>query len=426
VSAASGAGARFVHALAEKDFERVATLLDPGIDFRALTPNRSWQARGPAQVIDSVLKVWLEDGIVLERVSDLRVEEFSGCQRVAYRLHGRTGKGRFLIDQQAYLEERDGLISWMRVLCAGFRSPSSEKESPQPRASNDNQEAIAAWDGPLFERFVRFREILTTGLGAHGEAALRRSPPPPGSRVLDIGCGFGDTTQRLAQLVGAGGDAVGVDAAPRFIELAREEAHAAGATNVQFHTADVQAGLPEDGFAYAFSRFGTMFFANPVVALGNIRRALRPGGRLCMVVWRRKLDNDWLHRAETVVERYLEHNHDSEEPTCGPGPFSMANADTTSAILLAAGFEELQLARCDIPICIGRDMDEAVAYVCALGPAGELIRLAGAAAEPLLPTIQASLREALAEFNEPTGVIAPASTWIVTATAPSTTATQTA
>src|ERR687885_809700 len=97
-----------------------------------------------------------------------------------------------------------------------------------------NAEAIAAWDGPLFDRFVRFRHIVTEGLGAHGEEALRLYPPRAGWRVLDVGCGFGDTTRRIAALVGPGGEAVGVDAAPRFVETARAEATAAGAANVRF------------------------------------------------------------------------------------------------------------------------------------------------------------------------------------------------
>src|SRR4051812_42634224 len=100
-----------------------------------------------------------------------------------------------------------------------------------------NSEAIAAWDGPLYDRFVRFRHIVTTGLGAHGEEALRLYPPRPGDRVLDIGCGFGDTTQRIAGMVGDTGEAVGVDAAERFIETARGEAEA---PNVRFLVADVQ------------------------------------------------------------------------------------------------------------------------------------------------------------------------------------------
>src|SRR3954452_8554191 len=97
-----------------------------------------------------------------------------------------------------------------------------------------NSEAIAAWDGPLYDRFVRFRHIVTTGLGAHGERALELYPPRPGDRVLDIGCGFRDPTQRIAQLVGDAGEAVGVDAAERFLETARAEASEAGVTNTRF------------------------------------------------------------------------------------------------------------------------------------------------------------------------------------------------
>jgi len=241
-----------------------------------------------------------------------------------------------------------------------------------------NEEAIRAWDGPLYERFVRFRETVTTGLGAHGEEALRLHPPAPGQRVLDIGCGFGDTTQRIAELIGPSGEAVGVDAAPRFIDDAIREADEAGVTNTRFLVADVQETLMgEERFDVAFSRFGTMFFANPVAALRNVRRALLPGGKLVMVVWRRRIDNDWLYRAQTIVEGIVARPDEYDEPTCGPGPFSMADADTTSEVLNAAGFIDVALRRCDIPIMIGADLDEALELVMALGPAGEILRLAG-------------------------------------------------
>ena len=281
-----------------------------------------------------------------------------------------------------------------------------------------NAETLEAWDGVLFDRFVQFREIVTAGLGAHGEEALRVHPPAAGDRALDIGCGFGDTTQRLAELVGPDGEAVGVDVAPRFIEAAREEAEQAGVTNVRFLVADAQATEFDERFDYAFSRFGTMFFANPVAALRNVRLALAPGGRLCMVVWRRKLDNEWLHRAEVVVEDYVTEPEESDEPTCGPGPFSMADADTTSHILVNAGFEEISLRRCDIDIKIGNDLDHAVEFVTALGPAGEVIRLAGDEAERIRPEIEAALRDGLAEFVRSDGVWGTASTWIVGAKAP--------
>jgi ubiquinone/menaquinone biosynthesis C-methylase UbiE len=290
--------------------------------------------------------------------------------------------------------------------------------SSPAKVASANEETLEAWDGVLFDRFSQYRHILTAGLGAHGETAMKLHPPEAGDRVLDIGCGFGDTTQVLAGMVGEQGDALGVDVSPRFIESSRAEAEAAGASNVSFEVADVEVTEFEQRFDYAFSRMGVMFFANPVPALRNVQQALVPGGRLCAVVWRNKLENEWAHRAEAVVERFVEEPEESDEPTCGPGPFSMANADTTSGILMHAGFEQINLRRCDIPIRIGNDLDEAVEFAMALGPAGEVIRLAGDEAERIRPEIAAALREALGEFEGPDGILAPASTWIVTASAP--------
>jgi SAM-dependent methyltransferase len=281
-----------------------------------------------------------------------------------------------------------------------------------------NREAADAWSGPLFDRFVRYRDLVADGLGAHGDKALEVHPPQPGARVLDVGCGFGDTTQRLAELVGPEGEAVGVDVSEPFIAAAREEAEVAGADRVSFAVADVQVADLGKRFDYAFSRMGIMFFANPVAALRNVREALVPGGQLCAVVWRRKEDNQWVRRAELVVEEYLEHPEDSDEPTCGPGPFSMANADTVSEQLKIAGFESISLRRCDLPLKIGTDLDHAVEFNMALGPAGEVLRLWEDRIDELRPKIAAELRETLAEFDGPDGVFAPASTWIVGARAP--------
>jgi SAM-dependent methyltransferase len=282
----------------------------------------------------------------------------------------------------------------------------------------ENQEATDAWSGPLFDLFVKYREQTAAGRGAHGEAALELSPPRPGERVLDLGCGFGETTVKLANLVGEEGSALGVDVSEPFIALAREEAAANDVANLEFMAADVQTlELPRE-FDYAFSRMGLMFFANPVAALRNVAGALVPGGRLCAVVWRRKLDNEWVHRAELVVEDYLEHPEESEEPTCGPGPFSMANADTVTEQLTIAGFEQVSLRRSDLPLRIGDDIDQAIEFNMSLGPAGEVLRLWGDRVDEIRPTIAARLREALAEFEGPDGVSAPASTWIITARAP--------
>jgi SAM-dependent methyltransferase len=282
----------------------------------------------------------------------------------------------------------------------------------------ENREATEAWSGPLFECFVEYRDLVAGGLGAHGEAAMAAHPPRPGDRVVDLGCGFGDTTQRLAGLVGPDGDVLGIDVSEPFIELAQREAEEADAANVRFAVGDVQVTEFEESFDYAFSRMGIMFFANPVQALRNVRQALAPGGTLCAVVWRRKLDNEWVSRAEAIVDKYLDHPEQSDQPTCGPGPFSMADADTVSEQLKIAGFERVNFQRCDLPLKIGSDLDHAVEFNMALGPAGEVLRLWEDRIEEIKPKIAAELREALADLDGPDGVFAPASTWIISAKAP--------
>jgi SAM-dependent methyltransferase len=211
---------------------------------------------------------------------------------------------------------------------------------------------------------------------------------------------------------------VGIDVAAPFVETARREAAEAGVENVSFVLGDVQVADLGGGFDHVFSRMGVMFFANPVAALRNIRSSMSPGGRLCLVVWRRKLDNEWVHRAERVVERYLERPEETDVPTCGPGPFSMANADTVGEQLALAGFEQISFHRCDLPIKIGDDLDHAVEFNMAIGPAAEVLRLWGDRVDELRPQLAAEIREAIAEFDGPDGVVAPAGTWIVGARAP--------
>jgi len=282
----------------------------------------------------------------------------------------------------------------------------------------DNAEATEAWDGPLFDRFVHYRHIVVGGLAPHGDAALRLHPPQAGARALDIGCGFGDSAQQIAALVGPEGSVVGIDVAPRFIEAATAEAAAAGVANARFEVADVEtAALGE--LDYAFSRFGMMFCANPVAAMRNVRAALVPGGRLVMVVWRRKIENEWMYRAQQIVEQFVTKPEDYDEPTCGPGPFAMADADTVSQQLGIAGYGEIDFRRCDIPILTGNDVEEAIELVMDLGPAGEILRLQGDRAAELHEPIKAALREGLAEYATESGaIVAPASTWIVSAVAP--------
>jgi hypothetical protein len=114
-------GSAFAEALARKDFDTVQSLLHPEIDFRGLTPRRHWEADTPDGVIQGVLRTWFEDSDEIEELVYLESDSFSDRQRVGYRFHGHNQDGRFVVEQQAYLTERDGQIGWMRVVCSGFR-----------------------------------------------------------------------------------------------------------------------------------------------------------------------------------------------------------------------------------------------------------------------------------------------------------------
>ena len=132
-------------------------------------------------------------------------------------------------------------------------------------------------------------------------------------------------------------------------------------------------------------------------------------------MWRRKLDNPWMHVAEEVVARLVDQPAESDEPRCGPGPFSMADADTRRRAAHDAGFTEIGFERLDRPYRIGRDIDEAVAYNMAIGPGAEAIRLAGRQPGAMRPRIESALRVALRPYETGDGVHLGASTWVVTA-----------
>src|SRR3954447_11541002 len=282
-------------------------------------------------------------------------------------------------------------------------------------ATNANAEATQAWDGPLFERFVQYRDIIVTGLAGHSEKALALYPPPTGANALDVGCGFGDTTERIAALAGPMGHAHGVDVAPRFIHAANEEVKA---ENASFAIADVQFDDLGGPYDYVFSRCGVMFFDNPGAAMRNIRRSMAADGRLVAVVWRIREDNLWLYEAQQIVENLIGRPEEYDEPTCGPGPFSMSGADTTSGILVGAGFADVSLTRCDLPILIGHDVNQAIDLMMALGPAGEMVRLWGDRKADQHDAIRAALTERLAQLRTDRGIEAMASTWIVSAVNP--------
>jgi ubiquinone/menaquinone biosynthesis C-methylase UbiE len=283
---------------------------------------------------------------------------------------------------------------------------------------SDNDVIIEAWNSVLFDKFSRFKHLLVDGLGPHSDEALRRHPYPLGARVLDVGCGFGDSTRRIASSVGSAGEAVGVDCARNFTRVA--EADAQGVSNARFLVADVQQEPLGGPYDFAFARFGTMFFNLPGAAMRNVRRHLVPGGEFLQIVWRIRQDNPWLYNAEQRVREIVPvvSHEETNQVHCGPGPFSMSGPDLVSSMLLGAGFERVTFERFDTDICIGRDLDEAIEFAMALGPAGEIIRLAGEEGVRLTPTVRTALREVLAPFSSERGVWAGSSTWFISAKNP--------
>jgi SAM-dependent methyltransferase len=283
-----------------------------------------------------------------------------------------------------------------------------------------NEEAVRAWDTVLYERWKSNRKVFVGALSEVTEELFDLYPPPKGGRCIDIGCGFGETTQRLAQLVCRSGSVLGTDSSPRFIEDARREAAEAGVENVGFEVADAQTAAWDPVYDYAFSRMGTQFFAAPVPAMRAIRASLRPRGRLAKICWRRKAESPFWAETEQVVERFLSRPEEYEADTCGPGPFSLGNPETTRGILKAAGFEEIELHQRDFDYFMGADMDEAIDSLLAIGPGAELIRLNGDYGESRREEIAAALSEHYAAWQQPDGsIIGRGSVWIVAATNPS-------
>ena len=164
---------------------------------------------------------------------------------------------------------------------------------------------------------------------------------------------------------------------------------------------------------------GTQFFASPVVAMRAIRGALKPGGKLRKVCWRRKAENPIWAETEEVVQRFLSRPEEYDADTCGPGPFSLGNPETTRGILEAAGFVEIVLDRRDFDYFMGADVHEAIESLLAIGPGAELIRLNGEYGESRRGEIAEALRDHYARWQKPDGsIVGRGSVWLVTATNP--------
>ncbi len=278
----------------------------------------------------------------------------------------------------------------------------------------EQSEFVTFWNEILAPKFIRWKHVLVGGLSHHSDAIFPRLEVNPGERVLDAGAGFGDTACMLAQRVGPAGDVVAMDCCEAFLACGRHDAAAAGLRNVDFVAADVERYPFAGDFDLVFSRFGTMFFSNPVAALKNMRKALRPGGRITHIVWRERADNPWLSAAKDVVLRHLPEPGDDAR-TCGPGPFSMADRELVTAQMKAAGFADIRFERVDAEVRMGNNIEDAIGFQIALGPAGEVVREAGELASQKEAEITADLTELLRPRVTDDGVWMASSSWVISA-----------
>jgi ubiquinone/menaquinone biosynthesis C-methylase UbiE len=281
-----------------------------------------------------------------------------------------------------------------------------------------NTEFVDFWNEVLVPKFIQFKYILVGGLTHHSEAIFPTLQVKEGDNVLDIGCGFGDTAIKLARRVGSSGRVLGVDCCDAFMDYGRKEAAEEGLSNVSFANGDVLTMPFKPEYDFVFSRFGTMFFSNPVAAMRNMRMAMKPGATMTHIVWRTSDDNPWLSMAREVVLGFLPPPGEDAR-TCGPGPFSMANQEMVTGMMKSAGYENITFERVDAPVLVGKTIKDAVDFQLALGPAGEVFREAGDEAEEKRGQIEAALAEAInAQNKEADGIVMDSSSWVISATNP--------
>ncbi len=278
----------------------------------------------------------------------------------------------------------------------------------------EDTDFVKFWNEVLAPKFVRFKHVLVDGLTKHSEAVFPTLPVKKGDRVLDVGCGFGDTAIKLANLVGPEGEVVGIDCCDVFLDYARNDAVERGVSNISFQRGDAEIALPVNEYDFVFARFGTMFFTNPVAAMRNMRLALKPGGTMVHIVWRNRADNPWLSMAKDVVLKFLPAPGEDAQ-TCGPGPFSMANEEMVRGMMKAAGYEAIEFQRVDAEVLVGNDVQDAINFQLAIGPAGEVFREAGDEAESRRAEIEAALTDAInAQTLSEDGVVMDSSSWVIT------------
>ena len=280
-------------------------------------------------------------------------------------------------------------------------------------AAGPNAEQITYWNEQSGPKWVVGQERLDRMIAPFGEAAMAALALRAGERVIDVGCGCGDTSLTLGRRVTSSGSVLGVDISEPMLERARERARYDGLAHVQFLAADAQTHRFDAGAADAsFSRFGVMFFADPTAAFANLGQALAARGRVAFACWQPVTENPWMlvpiMAAAQVVALPPPPAPDA------PGPFAFGDRARVSRILEGAGFHDVAVEPFTPKLTVGGggDVDEAVQFVLQLGPTAAVLR---DASPDQVTRVGVAVREALQPFVTPDGVVMPSASWIVTA-----------
>jgi SAM-dependent methyltransferase len=275
-----------------------------------------------------------------------------------------------------------------------------------------NPEQFELWNGDSGQRWVADADRRDTVLAPIADLLLGHAAIEPGEAMLDIGCGCGATT--LAAAADGAGAVVGLDISVPMLDVARRRAASAALSRVEFTQGDAQTQRLEQTFDVAISRFGTMFFAEPVTAFTNIAEHLRPGGRLCIATWQPLAANEWLVVPGVALLEYAILPAAGDDPSA-PGMFAQSDPDSVRAMLAASGFADVNCEPHTLSLHFGTTIDEAVDYLADSGPGRAVL---DTIAHERRDTARAAVGAAIAEHHDDTrGVTLDAAVWITTATA---------
>ena len=283
----------------------------------------------------------------------------------------------------------------------------------QVTVADVNADQVDYWSGQTGEQWAEGQDKLDAMLAPFGKAAMEVLDLKPGDHVVDVGCGCGDTSFELASRVGPMGSVLGVDVSAPMLQRAGERLADGAFAHLRFALADASAfGFEPEGTDVVFSRFGVMFFRNPVDAFANLKAAMRPDGRVGFVCWRSLDQNTWVSLPREAALKHLP----APEPVNPdePGPFAFADAEKVTDILREAGFHGIVLERFDTKVRHHGSLDEVTEFVATMGPVSRLLDdVEGDVRERAVDEV----RDALASHHDGHVLALGAAAWIVTAKA---------